>query len=139
MKKQFYFFILFALFILFISCSEDNPLGPNNTSYHYKAFDKNGNLIVSGYLWIEFADSSNVTGHWDLKQINITESIGPQVGQGEFRGVFTDGLLNIDLNPDMVDNNVVLSGTINNTSYQGNWIYYGFAGLINTGSFFAKR
>ena len=139
MKKQFYFCILFTLFIFFTSCSEDNPLGPNNNLYQYIAFDKSGNPIVSGYLRIEFVDSSDVTGHWDLKQISITENIGSQVGHGELRGVFTDGLLNIDLNPEMVDNNVVLSGTINSTSYHGNWTYYGFPGLINTGSFFAKR
>ncbi len=45
----------------------------------------------------------------------------------------------INLNPDYVDNNVFLLGVLEGTKMNGRWMYTGFPGVVNEGTFKALR
>ncbi|MCL6100815.1 MAG: hypothetical protein M1391_19830 [Bacteroidetes bacterium] len=49
------------------------------------------------------------------------------------------GTVSINLNPNFVDNNVVLQGTMSSDGFNGKWEWIGFAGKLNGGSFNAVR
>jgi hypothetical protein len=48
-------------------------------------------------------------------------------------------VLSINLNPDYVDNNVLLTGRFSRTGYSGQWQWVGFRGVITSGTFQAVR
>jgi hypothetical protein len=64
-----------------------------------------------------------------------TNSIHP----GKFRGVVYEWGLSIDLNPNVADNNVMLSGGLTNGSLSGVWSLSTFAGGKRMGSFTATH
>ena len=110
------------------------------TTYKYTGYDSTGNKIISGYLWIDSFDSSIVIGRWNLKIVQNEENIGPQIGKGSFEGMkVSHGSMRINLNPEWVDNNVLLDGSLLNSEYNGTWSYIGFPGEINWGRFEADR
>jgi len=121
--------IAFNLFLLFSSCSEDSPTNSLTATYKYIGYNDNGNTVITGYLWIESVDSTTVKGRWDFKRI-----------KGNFEGIKdSQGSMSLNLNPEWVDNNVILDGSLLNSDYDGNWSYVGFPGVINSGSFEAKQ
>jgi len=63
--------------------------------------------------------------------------IGPQVGRGKLTGRVYGTTIGLGLNPDMVDNNVFLAGTIVGGRITGVWEYAGFPGVLNRGTFAA--
>lgn len=134
--------ISFALisFMLFFSCGDDSPTDSSMTTYKYTSYDSTGNKIISGYLWIDSVDSSTVKGRWDFKLVHNEDNLGPQIGKGSFEGVKgSDGNMSLNLNPGWIDNNVLLIGSFQNSHYSGDWKYVGFPGIINSGSFEARR
>ncbi len=50
---------------------------------------------------------------------------------GNLIGEITDDGVRINLNPNMADNNVALSGKITAKVFRGDWSFSGFAGVIN--------
>jgi len=129
--------ITFASFMLIISCSEDSPTNLLSTAYKYTGYDSSWNKIVTGYLWIESIDSIDVKGRWDFKLVSNCENIGPQIGKGSFEGTANQlGTLSLNLNPGMIDNNVLLECSMR-LPYRidGQWSYVGFPGVINWGRF----
>jgi hypothetical protein len=109
-------------------------------NYKYTSYDSTGNKIISGYLWIDSVDSNYVKGRWDFKLLCNKENLGPQIGSGQFEGMKDSrGSIIINLNPEWIDNNVFLDGSILNSSYDGSWIYIGFPGVINRGTFEAYK
>ena len=99
------------------------------------------NKIIEGYLWIDSIDSVEVKGRWRFNLVSNCENMGPQIGKGNFEGT-TDmwGHMLFNLNPGMIDNNVLLEGSMQ-LSYRidGRWSYIGFPGVINWGSFKAEQ
>ena len=133
-------YIAFASFLLFSSCSEDSPTNSLTTTYKYTGYSANGNTVITGYLWIDSVDSTTVKGRWDFKSISNEENLGPQVGKGKFEGIKdSQGNMSLNLNPEWIDNNVLLIGSYLNSQYSGDWNYVGFPGVINTGTFEAKQ
>jgi len=45
----------------------------------------------------------------------------------------------INLNPEWADNNVFLEGTIDGNKITGNWVYSGFGGVMNHGTYSAEK
>lgn len=115
--------------------SQDPPLG----TYQYTGFDKNGTKIVTGELRITAREGNKIRGEWRLRQIGKPEKIGPQIGTGALEGEIADQQIRINLNPQMADNNVDLTGKVAAALIVGTWSYSGFAGEINHGSFEARR
>jgi hypothetical protein len=125
----------------FSSCGDDSSTNSSMTSYKYTGFDSTGNKIIEGYLWIDSIDSVEVKGRWRFNLVSNCENMGPQIGKGNFEGT-TDmwGHMLFNLNPGMIDNNVLLEGSMQ-LSYRidGRWSYIGFPGVINWGSFKAEQ
>ena len=84
-------------------------------------------------------DSGDVTGSWNLDAVGDPPPamIGPQVGRGKLTGRVYGTTIGLGLNPDMVDNNVFLAGTIVGGRITGVWEYAGFPGVLNRGTFAA--
>ncbi|PWT81628.1 MAG: hypothetical protein C5B44_03465 [Acidobacteria bacterium] len=109
-------------------------------TYRYVGYDKNGsNKVVEGQLQITSLDANRMKGKWDLKAIGNAPNLGPQVGSGVFEGEVTNDGLQMNLNPNMADNNVTLAGKIEGRKIRGEWSYSGFAGVINRGTFEATK
>jgi hypothetical protein len=134
--KTLILFIAIATISLFSSCDEVSSSNKARQIYKYTGYDSSWNKIITGYLWVDSIDSVEVKGRWDFKLVNTEENFGPQIGSGNFEGhKDTRGSMQINLNPDLIDNNVVLDGSLLNSHYDGSWSYIGFPGLINCGRF----
>lgn len=130
--------LILAATFLIVGCNDDES-SPATGSYRYTAF-LNSTLVVEGTIQIDSLSAQNVSGSWDLHAVGEERNdIGPQVGTGTFTGSLDAGALNINLNPQMADNNVTLHGVFSGNTIRGEWSFSGFAGVINQGSFMAQR
>ena len=107
--------------------------------YAYSGYNRDGLQIVRGELTFAFGEGGRVSGQWHLRALVDTARIGPQHGSGSLTGTLNNGTLSVNLNPRFVDNNVILSGRFDRTSYAGRWQWIGFPGVINHGTFRAAR
>jgi len=129
-----------AFFLILIGCKEDNSVQPVSSGpFQYTAYDTIGTPIVSGWMTINIQDSTQVTGEWHFNKVNDPHNIGPHTGDGNFAGGFDNGRLYINLNPNYIDNNVILNGEFQTTTYSGTWIWSSFSGISNRGNFQAVR
>jgi hypothetical protein len=129
--------ILFAMF-LFAGCSDDESTASTG-SYRYTAY-LNSTLVVEGTLQIDSLSTQSVTGHWDFHSVGEPRNdVGPQIGTGNFTGSFDGTTVAINLNPEMADNNVTLTGIFNANTIRGEWSFSGFAGVISQGTFMAEQ
>jgi hypothetical protein len=120
----------------------DDMTGPGpipSGGYAYTGFDSSGVVVVTGWLTLDLRDPARVTGEWRLEPVGNPQNIGPQTGEGRLQGAMADGMLQVDLNPGSADNNVLLDGTLAGNAFRGRWMYSGFAGVLNEGSFEALR
>ncbi|MBN1397184.1 MAG: hypothetical protein JXA06_04045 [Bacteroidetes bacterium] len=128
------------IFILSAGCGEDNSVQTvTSEPFSYTAYNTSGVPIVNGWMTIYIQDSSKVTGEWHFSKIGDPEDIGPCIGEGNLVGSVNIEHLHINLNPKYKDNNVFLIGNIQADKFEGEWVWGGFAGIINTGSFIAVR
>ena len=113
----------------------------NCGEYSYSGYDSQGTLIIRGALTIMREDTLRVTGTWKFEAA-IRDSLGmfgPQVGSGNLVGSIHGDNIGLNLNPNYVDNNVLLAGTISYWGISGTWEYVGFPGVLNRGTFRAVR
>lgn len=152
MKLKTCFFSFVAVVVLsLVGCWHDTPSGAAapvyesgspealDVVYQYTGYSRQGTPIVQGYLMLSQRDPNHYTGRWHLRALVDTMRIGPQVGQGNLVGEIRNGALTINLNPNFVDNNVILTGRLRRTVYAGRWEWIGFAGTLNSGTFQAVR
>ena len=123
--------------LLFVFSCEDKQESEN--IYQYSGYDTLGVQIIEGSLFFEYGDSISISGAWDFNVIGSPENIGPQTGEGEYIGTVENNQLWINLNPEWADNNVHLDGTIDGNKITGNWVYSGFAGSMNHGTFSSEK
>ncbi len=140
-----------ALCVIMGSCSKETTTAPSTTStvYNYTGTDSTGVTIVLGTLSIQVFDSAKMSGSWNLASANGASSamFGPQFGSGSWQGTRTLVTLLINLNPGVVDDNVVLNGTAvyanpgdqAPASFRGDWQFVTLHGISNHGSFLATR
>jgi hypothetical protein len=142
--------ILAIAFVGFAGCSkthpaESNPLVSNcvvsipDGAYQYKAYDSTGALVVQGWFGLIMHDSTQVSGEWHFTKIDSASNIGPHFGDGNLVGDFTHKILSLNLNPDYIDNNVFLQGSIAGDTISGKWFWDGFPGVLNQGNFLAIK
>jgi hypothetical protein len=120
----------------------DRELGPAKaeSTFAYTGYDSTGREIVVGEIVIRADSGGLLTGVWKLEAAGTPQPmIGPQVGRGKVAGGIAGGEFFANLNPDMVDNNVFLFGTIGSAAITGRWHYSGFPGILNYGTFSAMR
>jgi hypothetical protein len=129
--------ILTAIFLI-VGCNDDES-SQSTGPYRYTAF-LNNTPVVEGTIQIDSLSAQNVSGHWNFHAVGDERNdIGPQIGSGTFTGSFDGAALNINLNPQMADNNVFLNGTFSGNTIRGEWSFSGFAGVINHDTFMAQH
>lgn len=121
-----------------ISCSGKNQDVPEG-AWAYMGYDHLGTQIVDGWFRIEEEDSILINGSWRFDRVGEEMDIGPQIGSGQFTGGIEAERIWMNLNPNMADNNVFLSGNMNGDRITGSWTWSGFAGPIASGSFSAEK
>lgn len=139
--------VLNLLTLLSWGCLQDmgDPAGPGPTGgthaiegrYAYAGYDKAGAQFVRGVLLIELEDSTELKGRWELQatRIGSLDGFGPQFGSGRLEGELSGDTVSMGLNPNYVDNNVVLFGRWSASEIAGTWEFIGFPGVLNRGTF----
>jgi hypothetical protein len=107
-----------------------------------------GNLLVPWPL----EEGSSYTGTWEAKYSGAIKkdatpseidaalrAIGPQVGRGTLSAYRKGDQVFFQLNPNMIDNNVSLVGTVKDTDLAGEWSWSSIAGVSAKGGFTAHR
>ena len=141
--KVIFLLILTTLFIY--GCIDDTNSIINSEDeftpgkYSYSAYDSVGFKVVFGWFQLSYSDSSNIYGEWYFYPVGNPQSIGPQIGEGEFVGGIDEERIWIELNPKMRDNNVFLSGSFYSGKYQGKWQWITFVGPTTWGTFTASK
>lgn len=132
--------ILALAMALMFSCSNDNTaLGPvPSGTYAYTGRDSSGAEVARGWLSLTMQDSAHVSGQWQIDAVGDSTA-GPAFGNGFLLGTLDKGTLSIDLHPHVVDDGVLLSGTVQNDRIEGQWSWITFAGITRTGPFEAIR
>jgi len=134
-------FVILLLTLLFVvpGCNETTIEPLPTGAFAYTSYDSLGTVIARGWLSFDCHDSTYVKGDWSINKVGNPQRIGPQIGDGNLVGSFIEGKLNIELNPNFVDNNLSLIGVLEGNNYGGKWIYFSFAGNTNRGRFEAIR
>lgn len=124
--------------MLLTACQTGEKLVAPPPTYQYTAYNANGAAVLTGTLHLE-QSGNQVTGHWafDLVEGVQVAQVGPQVGAGKFTGVIEDNVFIINLQPETIDNHVILRGSMRNGLFSGSWQNTGFGGVISEGSFSA--
>ena len=141
MKVLTTYLLVFVLGIYALDCSGKKNGAPQPPKtfplgeYQYTGYDESGAKIVEGRLSLTSRDGDQLKGSWELKQIGEPRRIGPQIGSGDLIGSVNGTEVNLDLNPNMNDNNVNLRGHVEGKRYTGTWSFNGFAGRISSGRF----
>jgi len=135
-------FILALLLFIINGCKQasdsvffDVPPG----SYAYFGYDTSSTLVAKGWFKFEYEDSENIKGKWKLRKMGDPGNIGPQDGEGELVGMVSDTSVNINLQPNFADNNIILTGKIDNKYIYGKWQWVTFTGITNWGNFNSKK
>jgi len=129
------------IFTIFLSCNEDTSLtGPVSSGrYEYTAYDSSGDLVVTGWIFLDTDNPSKIEGLWNLKAFGSADNIGPQTGSGELQGKLEHDKISINLNPEFIDNNVCLVGSVEGKSFIGLWQWISYSGVTNEGAFTASK
>lgn len=129
-------FLSIVLFIVSCNNGHDSFLEPApRGSYSYTSYDTLGTALVKGWFTMNFQDSSSVIGEWHFEKIRNPKNIGPQVGSGELVGGLNKDGIWINLNPQFIDHNLLLTGIMEDHTYSGEWVWISFIGPTNHGTF----
>lgn len=133
--------VILILLLLFViqSCNETTIESLPKGAFEYSSYDSSGTAIAKGWLSFDYHDSTYVKGEWKINKVLNPQCIGPQIGDGNLVGAFIEDKLHLQLNPNIVDNNLVLIGDLEGNKYSGKWIYYSFIGITNWGRFEAIK
>jgi hypothetical protein len=138
MKKK---YVLFPLLLatLCLDCKQTPTESTPDGTYSYTGYDSSGEALVYGWFTMDLSDSNTITGEWHFTPIGNPQYVGPQTGDGVLVGGINSGRIWLELNPQLRDNNIGLTGTMENGRYAGEWIWTGDFGIINQGKFEALR
>ena len=121
---------VFLLLSLFFSCSyPENDVGDLQTgAFAYSQYNRSGDLVVRGTIAFDEADST-ITGYWLFENGR----------SGDLTGTESNGQIDLNLNPHLVDSNLLLHGTLSGETFSGEWEMIGFPGVTDRGTFIAIR
>ncbi|RMF07759.1 MAG: hypothetical protein D6762_06960 [Candidatus Neomarinimicrobiota bacterium] len=127
--------ILYACILpIFVGCQSSQP-----PHWSYTGYDSTGARVVTGWIELTPSPGDTLAGAWELEPVGSAEHLGPQIGSGSYTGHQEGMTVDINLNPDRIDDNVILRGNIVGDAMKGTWEYIGFVGRINHGTFRALR
>jgi len=112
------------------------------TEFDYVACDAEGRPLLVGQLALDFATDGSISGTWRIgwaPGADRDAQVGPQVGEGQVRGVLANGQAQLDMNPGWADNNVYLSGALGPGGIGGAWSWSTLLGHVSGGAFMARR
>lgn len=132
MKKLFVLFSLALTIVLNISCSEPNSPTIDNPNGIFKGnitlFDSLGTNPINGNISLVREKTTDFGGTWSF-----------QNGQsGKLSGSINNMKININLNPNMIDDNTFLIGDFVGNTIEGMWVHSGVMGVNNKGTFVAN-
>jgi len=104
-------------------------------AYKFICYDSTGVKINRGWLKMEISDSADITGEWRVKNIQHN----PFGGKGDLKGGFDHKRLWLNLYPGFIDNNIFLSGELEDNIYSGEWSFVTIAGVTDYGTFEAIK
>ena len=131
--------LAFLAFIFPFGCVDYSNFTAPAGTFQYSAYDNAMNLVAYGWLTINDKDSSDIVGDWKIAAVGDVAHLGPQIGDGKSHGSFQKSKLYLNLNPTVVDDNVILVGSYDGRTFKGNWGWSSFAGLTDKGFFVAVR
>ena len=126
--------------------SEPIDLDPDRT-YTYNAYGEDGRRLLTGTIVLHprtarpASFEQEFEGEWNIRWApgaDTTVMVGPQVGSGWLSGVATEDGITIQLPQITVDNGVVLTGTVRNNAFRGEWSVITIAGPMAGGEFTAN-
>ena len=132
---------IYLIILIFLGCNRDKSVDSYEPIdvYSYRAYDSSGKKIIQGWFEISMVDSSQIKGAWHLHKTANVGEVGPQTGDGNLRGrVYNDSVF-INLNPDFIDNNVILRGPVFDYITEGEWSWVNFKGIVKKGNYKAIR
>lgn len=131
---------------MFIGCQDSGEIVATIPSvgvhiYRYTGYYANGNKIVAGGIVLNIKEDGTLTGTWALEKTGSSGgiNIGPQIGTGQLTGTIEGAKASINLNPEYVDNNVILDGEFRNGQFVGTWTNITFRGPWVHGDFEAIK
>jgi len=126
--KQMLFFSILSIFLL-AACKDSEPTINANLDGVFQGnitmYDSTGVIWQKGSINFTQIDSTNLKGNWNFLN---GES-------GELVGIMNDTEVQINLNPNFVDNNTLLEGNFDNTTLSGKWFHISFMGINDKGTF----
>jgi len=122
--------ILLVLPMLIVACQDQGTSfdGDMLGKFTYTAYDTLDTELYHGSL-ILFQSDSKISGAWQFEDGR----------SGQLEGIVRNAELNINLHPGVVDNNLLLQGTLSDGTFSGSWQQIGFPGIMDRGSFTAIK
>ena len=138
-KKIIFFLLLILETSILLTCIDSGVGIAPSGAYSYISYDSSGAPIVKGWFTMNITDSVSISGEWHFKKIGKPKDIGPQIGDGVLIGGLKQDFVWIELNPQYIDNNLLLTGMIEDSNYRGEWTWISYAGPTNRGTFKAIK
>jgi hypothetical protein len=132
MKKLFVLFSLALIIVFIFTCSEPNSPTIDNPNGIFKGnitlYDSLGTNPIKGNISLIRDNTTDFGGTWSF-----------QNGQsGKLTGTIDNIKININLNPNMIDDNTFLIGDFAGNTIEGQWVRSGIMGVNDKGTFVAK-
>lgn len=143
--------LLVVLTVLFsaAACDSSEPDSEVDRAYLYVAQNPGSDADAArGSLDLRFEETdeeniaAQIVGTWEVEELDGAGDTGPQTGEGELRGIIReDESVRIDLNPNIADQNVILTGSFvegGRSLLEGEWTYQ-TSGGSTSGEFEASQ
>jgi hypothetical protein len=111
-------------------------------TWKYRAFDAHQHLAAEGKIALHTNPPQGATAYAGTKsilQILPVSKVGPHGGHGPIVATLSGVSVSVNLNANMVDNNILLKGTLSGTHIVGTWGHSTIAGIRQKGAFTLAR
>ena len=131
---------IWLILCLLFACSCEDKENSNGTYKYTAYFGKSLVVCASGFIEMTIAIDSTITGSWEISAANefSEKEIGPQIGTGKLEGSIKAEKIFINLNPEWIDNNILLNADYSKDQFAGSWVWSTFIGPTASGSFGIK-
>jgi hypothetical protein len=129
MKRLSVAILLFALISIY--CEKDTSPLTNipEGAFEYYGYDTSGDKIYTGWLKINFEDSTSLTGNWEFFN----------KGNGELTGSVIDANISLWLLWDDPNNRTRLKGKLETINIKGTWLNWSYLFVGDSGTFKAIK
>lgn len=120
-------------FLVFLSvfCNDSDSIVIGNQGGTFQGkivlLDSLGANHISGIININQINSIDLNGSWSFQNRE----------NGKLVGSINDMKVQINLNPNFIDNNTILFGSFDGKTIKGEWFHSGVGGVDNRGTFLA--